>query len=54
VLRRMVGNVNRESAAPDGRAVELGWGAAELGASLEDAPAAADVALLEQKTEQRR
>jgi diguanylate cyclase (GGDEF)-like protein len=56
VLRRMVETVNRECAAPDGRAVELSWGAAELapGASLEDALAAADVALLEQKTEKRR
>jgi diguanylate cyclase (GGDEF)-like protein len=56
VLRRLVENVNQECVAPDGRAVELSWGSAELapGASLEDALAAADVALLEQKTEKRR
>ncbi|HEY6776373.1 MAG TPA: GGDEF domain-containing protein [Thermoleophilaceae bacterium] len=56
VMRRMVEKVNRECTAPDGRGVELSWGSAELapGASLEDALAAADVALLEQKTEKRR
>ena len=56
VLRRMVQNVSRDCAAPDGRGVELSWGTAELapGTSLEDALAAADVALLEQKTEKRR
>jgi diguanylate cyclase (GGDEF)-like protein len=56
VLRQMVENVSRECAAPDGRGVELSWGSAELepGASPEDALAAADLALLEQKTEKRR
>jgi diguanylate cyclase (GGDEF)-like protein len=56
VLRRMVANVNRECAAPNGRGVELSWGSAELapGTSTEDALAAADLALLEQKTEKRR
>jgi diguanylate cyclase (GGDEF)-like protein len=56
VLRQMVESVSRECAAPDGRGVELSWGSAELepGASPEDALAAADLALLEQKTEKRR
>jgi diguanylate cyclase (GGDEF)-like protein len=56
VMRRMVDAVSRECTAPDGRGVDLSWGAAELapGASLEDALAAADLALLEQKTEKRR
>jgi diguanylate cyclase (GGDEF)-like protein len=56
VMRRVVENVNRECAVPDGRGVELSWGSAELapGDSLEDALAAADVALLEQKTDKRR
>jgi diguanylate cyclase (GGDEF)-like protein len=56
VMRRMVERVNQECAAPDGSGVELSWGSAELapGVSLEDALVAADLALLEQKTEKRR
>jgi diguanylate cyclase (GGDEF)-like protein len=56
VLRRMAENVRRSCAQPDGRGVEISWGTAELvpGASPEDVLAAADVALLEQKTEKRR
>ena len=48
--------VSVECAVPDGRGVELSWGSAELapGESLEDTLAAADVALLEQKTDKRR
>jgi diguanylate cyclase (GGDEF)-like protein len=56
VLRRMAENVRRSCAQPDGRGVEISWGTAELvpGTSPEDVLAAADVALLEQKTEKRR
>jgi diguanylate cyclase (GGDEF)-like protein len=56
VLRRMAENVRQTCKAPDGRPVELTWGAAEIpvGSSAEDALARADVALLERKTEKRR
>jgi diguanylate cyclase (GGDEF)-like protein len=56
VMQRMVERVSQECTAPDGRSVELSWGSAELapGTSLEDALAAADLALLDQKTEKRR
>jgi diguanylate cyclase (GGDEF)-like protein len=56
VLKRMADNVRRTCAEPDGRGLEVSWGAAELapGASPEEVLAAADVALLEQKTEKRR
>jgi diguanylate cyclase (GGDEF)-like protein len=56
VLARMAETVGRTCEARDGRAVELTWGAAELapGASAEDLLAAADLALLEAKTEKRR
>ena len=42
--------------APDGRAIRLTWGTAELqrGGTAEDLLAAADVALLERKTEKLR
>ena len=55
-LARMAENVRRTCADPDGRGVEVSWGTAELspGADPEDVLAAADVALLEQKTEKRR
>ena len=48
--------MRRNCAEPDGRALEISWGAAELaeGSTPEDVLAAADVALLEQKTEKRR
>jgi diguanylate cyclase (GGDEF)-like protein len=56
VLARMARNVAETCAAPDGRGIELTWGAAEIpvGTSAEDALARADVALLERKTEKRR
>jgi diguanylate cyclase (GGDEF)-like protein len=56
VLQRMAQNVRETCAEPDGRGLEISWGAAELspGASPEDVLAAADVALLEHKTEKRR
>jgi diguanylate cyclase (GGDEF)-like protein len=56
VLSRMAENVRQAVKAPDGRPVELTWGAAEIsvGTSAEDALARADVALLERKTEKRR
>jgi diguanylate cyclase (GGDEF)-like protein len=56
VLGRMAADVGRVREAADGRAVELTWGAAEIepGTNAEDALAAADVALLENKTEKRR
>jgi diguanylate cyclase (GGDEF)-like protein len=56
VLGRMADNVHETCRAPDGRGIELTWGAAEIpvGTSPEDALARADVALLERKTEKRR
>jgi diguanylate cyclase (GGDEF)-like protein len=56
VLGRMAENVEQSCTAPDGRGIELTWGAAEItvGTSAEDALARADVALLERKTEKRR
>jgi two-component system, sensor histidine kinase LadS len=56
VLGRMAETVAGECEAPDGRAIGLTWGTAELrrGASAEDLLAAADVALLERKTERKR
>jgi PleD family two-component response regulator len=56
VLGRMAENVEQSCSAPDGRGIELTWGAAEItvGTSAEDALARADVALLERKTEKRR
>ena len=56
VLGRMAEKVTQACEAPDGRAIALTWGAAELepGTSPEDLLAAADVALLERKTEKRR
>jgi diguanylate cyclase (GGDEF)-like protein len=56
VLERMAQNVRESCAEPDGRGIEISWGAAELapGASPEDVLAEADLALLENKTEKRR
>jgi diguanylate cyclase (GGDEF)-like protein len=56
VLGRMAETVGRECEARDGRRVELTWGVAQMepGGSAEDLLAAADVALLERKTEKRR
>ena len=56
VLRRVAHNVGERCEDPDGRGLELTCAAAELspGASPEEVLAAADVALLERKTEKRR
>ena len=56
VLRRMTANVTETCKAPDGSGLELNFATAELaaGAGPEEVLAAADVALLERKTEQRR
>jgi diguanylate cyclase (GGDEF)-like protein len=56
VLSRMAEAVSAACAAPDGRAIRLAWGTAELqrGGTAEDLLAAADVALLERKTEKLR
>ena len=56
VLGRMVETADLACEPGDGRSVELTWGAAELepGGNAEDLLAAADVALLERKTEKRR
>jgi diguanylate cyclase (GGDEF)-like protein len=56
VLDRLAGAVGETCKAPDGRSVGLTWGAARLesGGTAEDLLAAADLALLERKTEQRR
>jgi diguanylate cyclase (GGDEF)-like protein len=56
VLDRLAVVVGETCNAPDGRSVGLTWGAARLesGGTAEDLLAAADLALLERKTEQRR
>jgi diguanylate cyclase (GGDEF)-like protein len=56
VLERMTETVSRECKTADGQALALTWGAADLqpGATAEDLLAAADLALLERKTEKRR
>ena len=56
VLRRMTASVTETCKAPDGSGLELNFATAELaaGASPEEVLAAADLALLERKTEQRR
>jgi diguanylate cyclase (GGDEF)-like protein len=56
VLDRMAEAVADSCETPDGRRVALTWGAAELeqGGTAEDLLAAADLALLERKTEKRR
>ena len=56
VLRRMTANVTASCQVPDGIAVELTWATAELavGDGPEEVLTAADVALLERKTEKRR
>jgi diguanylate cyclase (GGDEF)-like protein len=56
VLGRVSESVGQACEAPDGQGIELTWGAAalETGATAEDLLAAADLALLERKTEKRR
>jgi diguanylate cyclase (GGDEF)-like protein len=56
VLGRMAESVGGTCETPDGRRVGLTWAAAQLepGSSAEDLLAAADLALLERKTEKRR
>ena len=57
LLGRLAQTVGKEYQARDGRDIVLTWGAAEMeldAASAEDVLAAADVALLEAKTEKRR
>jgi diguanylate cyclase (GGDEF)-like protein len=56
VLDRLAVAVGETCKSPDGRSVGLTWGAARLesGGTAEDLLAAADLALLERKTEQRR
>jgi diguanylate cyclase (GGDEF)-like protein len=56
VLERMATAVAETCETPDGRRIGLTWGAAELesGGTAEDLLAAADLALLERKTEKRR
>jgi len=56
VLDRMAEAVAGTCETPDGRRVALTWGAAELepGGTAEDLLAAADLALLERRTEKRR
>jgi diguanylate cyclase (GGDEF)-like protein len=56
VLDRMAEAVNGACEAPDGRGIALTWGTAELqpGRDAEDLLAAADLALLERKTEKQR
>jgi diguanylate cyclase (GGDEF)-like protein len=56
VLSRMAESIGDACRSPDGRRIELSWGAAALepGGTAEDLLAAADVALLERKTEKRR
>jgi diguanylate cyclase (GGDEF)-like protein len=56
VLERMSEAVRGACEAPDGRGITLTWGAAELqrGGDAEDLLAAADLALLERKTEKQR
>ena len=56
VLGRMSEAVSAACEAPDGRAIGVSWGTAELqrGGTAEDLLAAADLALLERKTEKLR
>ncbi|HEV2873859.1 MAG TPA: GGDEF domain-containing protein [Thermoleophilaceae bacterium] len=56
VLGRMAQAVGEACQAPDGRSVGLTWGVAKLdsGGTAEDLLAAADLSLLERKTEERR
>jgi PleD family two-component response regulator len=56
VLARLAETVAETCEAPDGRSIGLTWGVARLGSgdSAEDMLAAADLALLERKTEKRR
>jgi two-component system, sensor histidine kinase LadS len=56
VLERMAAAVREACRAPDGRPIELTWGVARLdsGGTAEDLLAAADLSLLDRKTEKRR
>jgi diguanylate cyclase (GGDEF)-like protein/MYXO-CTERM domain-containing protein len=56
VLTRMTDTVAETCRGPDGRGIGLTWGAAKLdsGGTAEDLLAAADLALLERKTERER
>ena len=56
VIERMAEEVGEACRAPDGRPIGLTWGVARLdsGGTAEDLLAAADLALLERKTEKRR
>jgi diguanylate cyclase (GGDEF)-like protein len=56
VLGRMTKSVSETCRTPDGRPIGLTWGVAmlESGGTAEDVLAAADLALLERKTEKRR
>jgi PleD family two-component response regulator len=56
VLARVAEAVRESCQAPDGRRIGLTWGVAELesGGTAEDLLAAADLALLERKTEKQR
>jgi diguanylate cyclase (GGDEF)-like protein len=56
VMERMAAEVSNACRAPDGRPIELTWGVARLdsGGTAEDLLAAADLALLDRKTEKRR
>jgi two-component system cell cycle response regulator len=56
VLERMAEAVGESCGARDGRRIELTWGVAEIepGGDAEDLLAAADLALLDRKTEKRR
>jgi diguanylate cyclase (GGDEF)-like protein len=56
VLARMAEAVGESCQAPDGRRISLTWGVAELapGGTAEELLAAADLAMLERKTEKQR
>jgi diguanylate cyclase (GGDEF)-like protein len=56
VLERVAGQVSEACRAPDGRPIGLTWGVARLdsGGAAEDLLAAADLALLDRKTDKRR
>src|SRR5919106_339681 len=56
VIERMAEEVGEACRAPDGRPIGLTWGVARLdsGGTAEDLLAAADLSLLERKTEKRR
>jgi diguanylate cyclase (GGDEF)-like protein len=56
VMERVAGQVSDACRAPDGRPIGLTWGVARLdsGGTAEDLLAAADLALLDRKTDKRR